>query len=295
MALVSIFQRLWDEFNGTELDLLMWAPVSGLNGSATVANGVATLSLAAPANSETLLESAIFHDIEYSRFFAEIVTAPSMSGNKFFRMQLYIDADHLIEFFMSGNTNLTMRVRDAGVNSDTSITYNASTHRWWRIRESDDNFFFDTSTNGISWTNRRTVAHNMSGLSNVKARFYTGHTTGTITADSAVIDNVNVRPATTIFRDDMQVAGDVTFGNWAWGSVDITPVANVPTSANVSGLSLQGNGTVVVQVTPYTAVPGTTVLGATANSISSSGMTVWLLRTNTTLTTVFWMMWRNLE
>lgn len=294
MTLINIFQRLWDEFDGTELDLLMWAPVTGLNEGLAVADGVATLTLAAAENSFTQLESALFHDIEYSQFFAEI-TPPSMSGNKYFSMRLYDDDDHYVEFLMFGSSNLTMRVRDEGVNSDVSIAYNGTDHKWWRIREADNVWFFDTSPDGLAWTNRRTVGHTMSGLTNLKATFLTGHTTGTITADTAVIDNVNIRPGTRIFRDDMQIAGDVTLGNMAFGTVNIVPTPNVPSSAIVSGLALQGSGTVVGQCTPFTAVPGTTVLGASISSVSSSGMTINLLRTNDTETTVYWMMWRNME
>lgn len=291
MTLINIFQRLWDEFNGTELGTLMWQPISGTNAGITVGGGVATLSLAASANSFTHLESALFHDAEYSQFFAQI-TPPTMSGTKYFRMQLVRDSNNLVEMFMSGTANLVMRVRNGGVNSDTSIAYNGTTHRWWRMREISNTWYFDTSPDGLTWTNRRTAAIAVPGT-NVKAIFETGHTTGTITADTAVIDNVNIRPGTRIFRDDMQIAGDVTLGNMQFGTVDITPTANTPTLGIVSGFSLQGTGTVIGIVTPFTAVPGTAVLGVTINSVSATGMNVWLLRNNTTLTTVYWMMWRN--
>jgi hypothetical protein len=135
----------------------------------------------------------------------------------------------------------------------------------------------------------------MAGLTNLKAIFVTGHGSGSITADTAVIDNVNVRPGTRIFRDDMQVAGDVTLGNMAFGTVTISPTPNTPTSAIVSGLSLQGAGTVVGQCTPFTAVVGSTLLNTSVSSVSETGMTVWVLRTNSTNTLVYWMMWRNLE
>ncbi|MFE9735460.1 hypothetical protein ACFYO9_33955 [Streptomyces sp. NPDC005863] len=40
----------------------------------------------------------------------------------------------------------------------TSLTYNATTHAWLRIRETGGNVLWDTSTDGSSWTNRRTLA-----------------------------------------------------------------------------------------------------------------------------------------
>ncbi|MEU5772708.1 hypothetical protein ABZ819_05305 [Streptomyces venezuelae] len=39
-----------------------------------------------------------------------------------------------------------------------SLTYSAVTHLWLRIRETGGNILWDTSTDGSSWTNRRTLA-----------------------------------------------------------------------------------------------------------------------------------------
>ena len=49
-------------------------------------------------------------------------------------------------------------------NSDTptdvwSTTWNATTYKWWRIRELDGIIYWDTSTDGIVWTNRASYAH----------------------------------------------------------------------------------------------------------------------------------------
>lgn len=77
--------------------------------------------------------------------------------------------------------------------------------------------------------------------------------------------------------------------NMAWGSVAITPsAANTPTSHTVTGLGLQGT-TAKAQVTAATTVPGTQVTGVAASSITPDGLTVWLTRTNTTATTVDWL------
>lgn len=39
-----------------------------------------------------------------------------------------------------------------------SLTYSAATHAWLRIRETGGNILWDTSTDGSTWTNRRTLA-----------------------------------------------------------------------------------------------------------------------------------------
>lgn len=41
--------------------------------------------------------------------------------------------------------------------ASVDITYNATTHKWLRIRETGGNTYMDTSPDGTTWTNRRTL------------------------------------------------------------------------------------------------------------------------------------------
>lgn len=87
----------------------------------------------------------------------------------------------------------------------------------------------------------------------------------------------------------LDVLGVLTSGNWAYGTVSITPsAANTPTSATVTGLSVDGS-TFIALVSANTSVPGSQVTGVGFSSLSSTGLTVWLTRTNTTATNVTWM------
>lgn len=87
----------------------------------------------------------------------------------------------------------------------------------------------------------------------------------------------------------MGVQGVFTAYNFAWGTTNITPsAANTPTSAAVSGLTVAGS-TFMALVTANTSVPGTQVTGVSFNNLTSSGLTLWLTRTNTTTTTLNWM------
>lgn len=87
---------------------------------------------------------------------------------------------------------------------------------------------------------------------------------------------------------DVSVTGVLTAANIASGAVTITPVANTPTSATVSGLSVAGS-TFVGQATASTAVIGSTVMGVAVSSVTASSLLVWVYRTNTTGTGVYWM------
>ena len=87
--------------------------------------------------------------------------------------------------------------------------------------------------------------------------------------------------------------GDVSVGDFRIpqiqrGSVTIKPTAaNTPTSADVT-FPKAFSGTPTVIVSPATAVPGTTVLGAGVNSVTATGCKIWTTRTNTTDTVINW-------
>lgn len=88
---------------------------------------------------------------------------------------------------------------------------------------------------------------------------------------------------------NFDVLGTVTASNLAWGSVSITPsAANTPTSAAVTGLNVDGSSFIAL-VSANTSLPGTQVTGVGFSSLSSTGLTVWVTRTNTTATNVHWM------
>ncbi len=73
-----------------------------------------------------------------------------------------------------------------------------------------------------------------------------------------------------------------------WGLTTITPsAANTPTSKVVTFES-EFPSNPAVMVSPQTAVPGTTVLGASVSDRSTTGVTIWVTRSNMTATNVHW-------
>lgn len=78
---------------------------------------------------------------------------------------------------------------DAGA---TEITYSGTTHLWLRIRETGGNVLWDTSPDGTTWTNRRTLATPAWVTSSIDtcALDLSAHRDGG-TADVAEFDNVN--------------------------------------------------------------------------------------------------------
>ncbi|MGW6021277.1 hypothetical protein [Streptomyces sp. NPDC055099] len=94
--------------------------------------------------------------------------------------------------------------------------------------------------------------------------------------------------AATLSAASIRAAGVLRSDNVSLGTAAINPVANKPTSITLSGGSIKGK-TFRAFVTPVTAVPGKTVVGVGVTAVSSSGLTIWVHRTNTTQTLVHWM------
>jgi hypothetical protein len=90
---------------------------------------------------------------------------------------------------------------------------------------------------------------------------------------------------------NLDVSGELTAANIFTGSVAITPsAANTPTSVTVSGLSVPGTVlrafTTIVNPAPGSTGSTNGVTGTAYTNLSSSGLTVWATRQNTTAVTV---------
>lgn len=92
--------------------------------------------------------------------------------------------------------------------SATPITYDSTNHKWVRMRISGANLLFDTSADGSTWTNRRTIATPawLLATQDMDVNFETNRNNGT--NNFYDVDNFNVAPTTTI-TDDMDLRWQV--------------------------------------------------------------------------------------
>jgi hypothetical protein len=87
--------------------------------------------------------------------------------------------------------------------------------------------------------------------------------------------------------NNVNISGKLNASNMAAGQTSITPVANAITSRAVSfGKTFQVAP--IVQVSANTSVPNTVVKGVSFGSVTTTGFTVYLYRTDTTSTEVHW-------
>lgn len=105
---------------------------------------------------------------------------------------LSTDASNYLGIGKSG-TNLIMRKRVAGVNSDTTVAYSATNHLWLRLKESvPGTILWQSSPDGSVWTTQRTVSAALPAYTSVNAIFVVGHTVGGDPDQLAEFDNLTV-------------------------------------------------------------------------------------------------------
>lgn len=159
-----------DPFTGTIINTTPWFVTQA--GSATVTAASSGAQCNYPASSTSSTDGDISanstYDLTNSYGYIQILTVPSAGTN----------ADGVFEITQGGGTGNYVRwVYEAGTiyaqwavayapTTVFSVAYNSTTHKYWRIREGTGgggggtagNLYWDTSTDGISWTQRATVA-----------------------------------------------------------------------------------------------------------------------------------------
>lgn len=158
---------LTDYFNGASIDTSKWFVTQA--GSATVTSDATGAVTTFPASSTSATDGDVSGGVAYDftggQAFVHVIAVPVSSTN----------ADGLLEATeIGGAGNLLRWVYEAGTiyaqygvayafSTLFSVAYNATTHAYWRIRESAGTCFWDTGVdNGdgtVTWTNRASVAN----------------------------------------------------------------------------------------------------------------------------------------
>lgn len=99
-----------------------------------------------------------------------------------------------VTIYASG-TSISARavVNNVTVGQAPDVTYNATAHAWWRIRESGGSIYFDGSPDGTTWTNLWSTAIPFP-ITQVWLNFVSGYW-GTESAADTFVDNVNTPPS----------------------------------------------------------------------------------------------------
>lgn len=178
---------LFDHFNSdtSTLDTTKWT-VGGT--AAIVGNRARMTGHTSYADSLTSVSKI---NMTGRRATVQLPTVPAAASGEAL-LRLTTDANNWLSIGKSGS-NLLLRNRVGGVNSDTTVTYNATNHLWLRIKESvAGTIVWQTSPDGSTWTTQRTVSTGLAPYTNVNVILITGHTSGADPDQVAEFDNLTV-------------------------------------------------------------------------------------------------------
>ena len=150
---------LKDNFNDNSLSAL-WTDVSDVGAVVSETGGRLTFTPDTIAENYAIVDSATTYDLTASVFTLRLVQYLDAGTNREAAFLLKLDASNRLYWYISSAGNIQCRKTVGGTDAseDYSTTYVAATHAWLRIRESSGNILWDSSTDGITWTNRASLA-----------------------------------------------------------------------------------------------------------------------------------------
>lgn len=262
---------------------------------------VATYAGAATSRGYSLTDSSVY---------VQVVTASGTSGTRQNALKCKVNNSNLnsVEMLLDGGV-FKGRVTKAGVDTDVTLnggTYNATTHAWWRVRESGGTVYWDTAPDGTTWTNLGSAAHGLT-LTAVNVFLQSGYYGTETTPPAAVYDNLNT-PLTVAHSEtitDSAAAADTatsaltaaqTITDTAADTDTVSPVAThaqtiTDTAADTDTVSpVQASATTITDTAPTadTASPAQTWAVAvtdTAAAIDTAAGAATAARTITDTTT----------
>lgn len=154
--------NLHDNFNDNSLDVSTWLVQADNGASVQETNQRIEITPAeSTVNSHGAFYSVNSYDLTNDKVHIEVIQTPTSSANNTSLFGLYTTAGTFVEpYWILYAGSLSAKVNLASSSSTlASFTHNSTTHRWWRIRHSTGYLHWETSSDGLTWTNHASFAH----------------------------------------------------------------------------------------------------------------------------------------
>ncbi|HEY1404469.1 MAG TPA: S8 family serine peptidase, partial [Pyrinomonadaceae bacterium] len=240
-----------DDFNDSSRDASKWLAPTATDITVTEQNSSLQITPAATATNYGGYLSAINVDLTDSRISVQATAAQRIDGFGSYFVLGQSAGNNLA--FGIGGQNLVMQQEVGGVVTSTLILYNATQHRYWRIRHNraDDTVNWEVSANGATWTVLRSAPRPFS-ITNLQIVLTAGKWLATTPTTTATFDNLwhEANPTPAIAYSDNFDNNVINPATWTMadatsptvvtgqnGRIEVTPQ---PNTVGYNGLDVVG-------------------------------------------------------
>lgn len=156
MAKLSTFQ---DNYNDNSINTALWYKFEAGGAKVYERNNQIEITMPASSTSSTngdLSNESVTYDFTNSSASIRVTGVPSSSTNANGYFKVVIDANNYVVWLYEAGTLYAQYYSSGAKTTAYSVTYSASTHLYWRLRQASGTCYWDTSANGEVWTNRAT-------------------------------------------------------------------------------------------------------------------------------------------
>lgn len=157
---MALVETLKDPFISANLNTQLWVQSTGGSATFSYGNG-GTVNFPASSTSSTDgdLSSVATYDLTGSYAFVEVLAVPSSATAADGALHLQVDLNNMFIWVKEGATLYAQKLVLGVRVTLNSTTYDPVLHKWWQIRESGGTIYWDTSTDGETWTNFTTFVN----------------------------------------------------------------------------------------------------------------------------------------
>lgn len=180
---------LTDNFDDNSFDTVKWN--SDVFGTSTLQETNQRLEFTS-VNGDIYVYSVDGYSFSNTQWYCEAVEMPTDVDVEVYLYAWESGPFRAVEFYYLQYNNTINAYASGGGGTLWSATYNATDHRWFRIRETSGTFYWETSADGSSWTTRANTSSSFMVKANVffEADVY-NYDPG---PDQFIMDNFNVGP-----------------------------------------------------------------------------------------------------
>lgn len=145
---------LVDDFEAGTRDAAKWTQYTDVNTSITRSSSQVHFGTTAVAVYAEY-KSAVTWDLTESAVFAEVSAAPqvaTVAGD----LTVYLDGSNKAAVRQYGADLHFLSVTAGVLTTHATVTYSASSHRWWRLSHTGSTVSYETSADGTTWVQRAT-------------------------------------------------------------------------------------------------------------------------------------------